>query len=297
MNQNDEKYFKNLALKVLEFLDTQDFTLPFVVDREGQTYDLKSGGWAVRLGTFRGYQCSAQIWFDQFTAHEERKICYCIYSNHSEGIKKLVALSKPYLGSHISIYSSHWANNEQLIQLQKPMLKKEFGKPVFERYPKYKEYLYGVYVFERVGLQRNETQRLISRVLEFIITINNALSKDRMMQDAEAYETIENRKAVQKHLQRERRSHLATLRKQYDNFVCQICGFDYRKKYGELGDDFAEAHHIVPLSKNENQRISTIDDLITVCANCHRMLHRMNGKAGDITKLKKILNKNSKLEH
>jgi predicted HNH restriction endonuclease len=146
-------------------------------------------------------------------------------------------------------------------------------------------------MFERVGLQRNETKRLVSRIVEFIATINGALSKDRMIQDAEGYEGNENRKAVQKHLQRERRSHLATLRKQYDNFVCQVCGFDYTKIYGNLGDDFAEAHHIVPLGKNDNQRITTIDDLITVCANCHRMLHRLNGEAGDITKLKKTVNK------
>ncbi len=92
-------------------------------------------------------------------------------------------------------------------------------------------------------------------------------------------------------MQRERKSHLVTLRKQLDNFVCQICGFDYRKKYGKLGDDFAEAHHIVPLAKNDKQRITTVDDLITVCANCHRMLHRMRGEAGDVQKLRRIIKK------
>jgi hypothetical protein len=31
--------------------------------------------------------------------------------------------------------------------------------------------------------------------------------------------------------------------------------------------------------------------LITVCANCHRMLHRMNGVPTDIPKLRRMVNK------
>ena len=35
-------------------------------------------------------------------------------------------------------------------------------------------------------------------------------------------------------------------------------------------------------------------DLVTVCGNCHRMLHRMDGKPDDIAKLKVIIRKNRK---
>ena len=35
-------------------------------------------------------------------------------------------------------------------------------------------------------------------------------------------------------------------------------------------------------------------DLVTVCGNCHRMLHRMDGKPDDIAKLKAIIRKNRK---
>ena len=30
---------------------------------------------------------------------------------------------------------------------------------------------------------------------------------------------------------------------------CQICNFDFEKKYGVLGKDYIEVHHIVPVSK------------------------------------------------
>ena len=57
---------------------------------------------------------------------------------------------------------------------------------------------------------------------------------------------------------------------------CEICGFDFRKVYGDRGRHFIEAHHKVPLNMLEEGQLSdtTVDDLALVCANCHRMLHK-----------------------
>ena len=54
-----------------------------------------------------------------------------------------------------------------------------------------------------------------------------------------------------------------------------ICGFDFELKYGELGKGYIEVHHIKPLSNlDEVVIVNPETDLICVCANCHRMLHR-----------------------
>jgi putative restriction endonuclease len=55
---------------------------------------------------------------------------------------------------------------------------------------------------------------------------------------------------------------------------CEVCGFDYAARYGELGDGFIEAHHRVPWSELNENTLTRIVDLAMVCANCHRMLHR-----------------------
>lgn len=56
---------------------------------------------------------------------------------------------------------------------------------------------------------------------------------------------------------------------------CKICGFDFKEKYGSLGEDFIEVHHIVPVSElGDNYVIDPVKDLIPVCSNCHAMLHR-----------------------
>ena len=79
-----------------------------------------------------------------------------------------------------------------------------------------------------------------------------------------------NRKVVQMAKQEHARKHKG-------NLPCEVCGFDFGKKYGkEIGDFFLEAHHKIPLCKLDELQgtQTTVSDLAMVCANCHRMLHR-----------------------
>ena len=76
------------------------------------------------------------------------------------------------------------------------------------------------------------------------------------------------------------RSPVATRRKKekvhrdMGRLTCEACGFDFLEVYGELGEGFAECHHLIPLSQLPGHRITRLADLSIVCANCHRMLHR-----------------------
>ncbi|MFC8190835.1 HNH endonuclease [Cellulomonas sp. NPDC057328] len=54
---------------------------------------------------------------------------------------------------------------------------------------------------------------------------------------------------------------------------CEICGFDFEATYGNRGAGYVECHHIVPLHVT-GRRTVRLDDLILICANCHRMVHR-----------------------
>ncbi|ANL68274.1 hypothetical protein AMC82_PB00111 (plasmid) [Rhizobium phaseoli] len=60
--------------------------------------------------------------------------------------------------------------------------------------------------------------------------------------------------------------------------ACEVCGFDFEKRYGSLGRGFIEAHHVEPLSKREGINApTTIEDFAMLCANCHRMIHHGGG--------------------
>ncbi len=59
--------------------------------------------------------------------------------------------------------------------------------------------------------------------------------------------------------------------------TCSICGFSFAEAYGPIGEGFAEVHHLVPLSATTKAiRVDPRTDVVVVCANCHRMLHRRN---------------------
>jgi 5-methylcytosine-specific restriction endonuclease McrA len=79
-------------------------------------------------------------------------------------------------------------------------------------------------------------------------------------------------------------------RKVRDDFICQVCKLDPARLYGaDIGAEIADAHHIIPLKDLKTRRTITVEDLITVCPNCHRALHRMEGKADDVTRLRRII--------
>lgn len=55
---------------------------------------------------------------------------------------------------------------------------------------------------------------------------------------------------------------------------CELCCFDFSFQYGEIGSDFIEAHHLLPLSISRGRRITNYKDLMLLCPNCHSMVHR-----------------------
>jgi predicted HNH restriction endonuclease len=54
---------------------------------------------------------------------------------------------------------------------------------------------------------------------------------------------------------------------------CEVCGFSFLEKYGKLGEGFIEAHHLKPLNETKETK-TTRHDIVLVCSNCHRMLHK-----------------------
>jgi 5-methylcytosine-specific restriction protein A len=72
--------------------------------------------------------------------------------------------------------------------------------------------------------------------------------------------------------------------------VCQACGFDFEKTYGEIGKDYIEVHHIKPLYEGEGPvKVNAATDLICVCPNCHRMIHRRKDKVLSLKELQLLL--------
>lgn len=55
--------------------------------------------------------------------------------------------------------------------------------------------------------------------------------------------------------------------------ACEVCEFDFAKRYGVRGTRYIEVHHVRPLSLAGPSQ-TALEDLALLCANCHRMIHR-----------------------
>jgi 5-methylcytosine-specific restriction endonuclease McrA len=61
--------------------------------------------------------------------------------------------------------------------------------------------------------------------------------------------------------------------KEMNQYVCQVCGA--RPFVTRTGRPYAEAHHVVPLQKLESGSLAS-QNVICLCANCHRKMHYGN---------------------
>lgn len=112
------------------------------------------------------------------------------------------------------------------------------------------------------------------------ITAVSAPSDSEQAAIDEYEEFPEGRILTQVHTRRERNpsaSRKKKLQTLADNgtLACEVCGFDFNEVFGDLGKGFVECHHLVPLSSLSKSKKTKLADLAIVCANCHRMLHRM----------------------
>lgn len=75
-------------------------------------------------------------------------------------------------------------------------------------------------------------------------------------------------------------------------YQCEACGFVFEEKYGVLGRNFIEVHHAKPLfSLDAEMEINPATDLICLCSNCHRMIHRKKNAIMTVDELKSLLEK------
>ena len=75
---------------------------------------------------------------------------------------------------------------------------------------------------------------------------------------------------------------------------CMICGFDFGEFYGEAGKGYIEVHHIVPLfEKDAEVAVNPETDLVCLCSNCHRMVHRKKNGVYSVDEVKKMVKSHS----
>jgi 5-methylcytosine-specific restriction endonuclease McrA len=244
-------------------------------------------GWRVVIGSLGRTRPELHLWLDRFPGYDARKL-YAGYV--SDNGKQIVALSRRAsraLPPHRIISSQH-LNLTGHVHLRDRLRRKEFNVPLLEQYEEGNAF-YGIYEPTRQSALKVSND-FLARAAAFFESVARTLPHATSEGDErEIYPKVEDRKLVAAHLRRERSRYLATERKVLDNYECQVCGIRMQDIYGAIGIGLSEAHHLKPLGRQRGSVTTTIEDLRTVCPNCHRALHRMDGKSTDFRRLKAVV--------
>jgi 5-methylcytosine-specific restriction protein A len=134
----------------------------------------------------------------------------------------------------------------------------------------------------------------IENILPYTPDLRNDFDKSNEVSFSEDEEGFpEGKEILREHLVSERNRGVAEIaknnfKKKHRKLYCEICGFDFSKKYGEVGKNYIECHLTVPVSEMPKDYKTKPEDLVLVCSNCHRMLHRKRPWLGK-DELKKLL--------
>ncbi|MGH9342397.1 MAG: HNH endonuclease [Terriglobia bacterium] len=110
----------------------------------------------------------------------------------------------------------------------------------------------------------------------FVEESSTAETVDRQFQSMTADETKRRLTAHYRidRSQRLRAAKIKVFEKVHSRIYCENCSFDFEHKYGERGRGYIEVHHRLPLAAVLPNTITNLTDLMLVCSNCHRMVHR-----------------------
>lgn len=90
----------------------------------------------------------------------------------------------------------------------------------------------------------------------------------------------EGERVLRRHFRVERNSWIVKEKKRQcrnerGGLCCDVCQADFLERYGELWDERAiDAHHTRPLADLSAPAVTRLEDLLLVCATCHRLIHQ-----------------------
>lgn len=291
-DSQDKSLLRKTAQAVVEKLWYQTEGTSIRLRRPSRVGNVNTGGWRAKIGDMGKGKQGLQIWLDYFAGHDARKFTFCFFGDGVAKMRRLAERAAKQLPVHRTItHKDMDKHGGKFYYLNERLRRDEFNAAILEEYFNRWSY-YGIYDVTVRSASSEVNPRLVNRAADFFLSVARLMPNAKPEnEEREVYPQTENRKLVTSHLHRERSRYLAGECKRRDDYKCQVCCLRFESAYGKLGEGFAEAHHRVPLNRLTGKVKTRIEDLATVCANCHRMLHRMDGKRGDVETLRAIVRK------
>jgi hypothetical protein len=260
-----------------------DPALTFIAQTPWQT---DTYGWACSVARLKGTGHSHfQLWVDLFP-NVGRPVLSISLSASQERVLAVAKAHSAHGRTTPDFTNTDLteADNEGEQRMRVPLSRRHFNRPLLEFYD---SPFLTIYLDRPVSPRKSLIDAILVHLKPLVGAAAGALQSEPHNGD---FPSVTERKLVRRHEAWERSPVIALDAKTRDGFICQVCEFSFTATYGNLGRGFAEAHHKKPLKVFRSKKVRrSAEDLLTVCANCHRMLHRLRGTASDVASLKQAL--------
>ena len=126
---------------------------------------------------------------------------------------------------------------------------------------------------------RNDLLNLLDRSLKRYIEHSNTQKEEIPLVEKNIIEGEEYLVELKK---RRRDRELVKIRLVKDGYRCKFCGFSATELVNiQIDTKVLDVHHIYPLQDGERE--TKIEDLLTLCPNCHKLIHAIGKKIGTST--------------
>jgi hypothetical protein len=189
------------------------------------------------------HEYAVEVWYDTFAGRNRSCFWFGFSTPGKRSINALVKHCPTRLDPVIELDDHAVDLAASYSILRNPISDTALHKPCLEKYDTSGYSYFGIYDDGEIPDS--------AKAIEFILSVLASLPDFEINLLTDEYKGFENRQKVSWHLRRERDPRLAQLRKERDDFKCRICERRFKDDYGVLGQSFAEAHHIIPLSQLE----------------------------------------------
>lgn len=150
-------------------------------------------------------------------------------------------------------------------------------------------------IMPKLQIIRNQNDCLKFKAV-FIDQLIEDIGLDLELEKNEYYTIRKEGKVVEYYVKKYERSLENRMKAiEFHGLICKGCKMNFEDYYGDWGKGFIEVHHIKPLSTLEKEvEINPKTDLVPLCSNCHRMVHRKKDEVLSIEELKHMIS-NQKL--
>lgn len=133
------------------------------------------------------------------------------------------------------------------------------------------------YEISITGLENSNA--IIDSLIEDDDDFEGLIEENDVLTDLDIVEGIEGKEQLTLHLKKERNySFMKKCKQLYalkDKYLhCEICNFSFYERYGDIGINFIEGHHKYPIAELKAETKIKSSDILMVCSNCHRMIHK-----------------------